>query len=172
MPTITQDLSRLQEGLAACRDRLTEGGDAAVARVAPTVSAWTVGHQLWHALHATLLSLAAIERMCDGEEPAEGGPTMAWRTLQLVGRIPRGKGQAPESVVPPPAVDRDKAAKELADAASALARVAARAEELAEAEGRVEHKYFGQLDATQWLRFTVMHLEHHLKIVEDIEKAG
>ena len=172
MATVTRDLSRLQEGLAACRDRLTEGGDAAVARVAPDVSAWTVGEQLWHVLHATALGLAAVQRILDEEEPDEGRPSLAWHTLMLVGRIPRGKGQAPSVVQPPEVVDRDKVARELAESASLLARIAGRVDELPDAAGRVEHRAFGWLDAVQWLRFLAIHLEHHLRLVAAIEKSA
>jgi hypothetical protein len=47
----------------------------------------------------------------------------------------------------------------------------ASAGQLSSSIATVPHPVFGRLDASQWLRFTEIHQQHHQKIMRDIARA-
>ncbi len=84
--------------------------------------------------------------------------------------IPRGRGKAPKGVVPqgiPSEVVRDR----LVAVRQGFVELEASVESLASSTATQPHPVFGRLDASQWLRFTAVHHNHHQKIMRDIARA-
>ncbi len=130
------------------------------------VSAWSVHKHVEHLLLANegIFAMIAAGAAPDPVEPK------SWlgRLVLLTGRIPRGRGQAPEGTVPA-GLPRD-----------ALLALHARVKEAARTldatalpEGVVgNHPVFGGFTATDWLRLMAVHDDHHLAIVADVEAAA
>jgi len=128
----------------------------------PKVSKSTVGWQLDH-------SLKVINGVVDLLKTA---PTDKQPKLKLLGRfclltnyIPRGRGKAPKTVLPPEIIEfsalttQIETAKRIMDD---LKHVSSKA--------TFKHPYFGILSQKQTVRFLEIHTKHHLKIVRDILK--
>ena len=157
-------LAQLDGLLALARD------PAELARHAPEVSAWSVARQLEHLLLSDRTILDGLEKIERGEIAARGGgETLLGRAILLFGKIPRGKGKAPERVQPS-GLDGEAIAAALETVKSRfesldLARLDASA-------GTFAHPFFGHLTAGRWLRFVDVHHRHHGRIIDDIRRAG
>jgi hypothetical protein len=141
----------------------------------PEVSSWSVAKQLEHTLKSTELMLRAVELILDDDPKAiehEPGVRFIGRVVFFSGRIPRGKGRAPDSVIPPEDVDLSDMPKRLDGLRATLAELQPRLGELRARRGCFEHPYFGNLDGRRWLRLAQVHADHHLLIVDDILAAG
>ena len=83
------------------------------------------------------------------------------------GFMPRGRGKAPEFVLP-----TDRSPDEIATGFQATLRgFEALGSELGAIEAsrvRIAHALLGRLSGVQWLRFAHLHHRHHNKIIEDI----
>lgn len=170
----SRDLARFVEAMQGSVE-LAEDPDAFEAR-APEVSEWSVGLHLEHLLLVDRGLVDWLSRVARGEEvpppeDPEGGPTAAGHVALLIGRIPRGRGRAPDGTVP-----EGRAREEVA---GGLAEVVERARRLADgigairrSEARMSHPALGTLDAAQWLRFARVHQDHHGRIVRDVLRAG
>jgi hypothetical protein len=169
-------------GLAAAFGRLAEQGREMAALAgeadedlharAEGVSAWSVAQQLEHlglTGEKVLDVLDAILR--DPATPPRGRPNPAGWMVLLSGRIPRGRVQTRPEWVPPDS-SPERARQGVAALAARTAALAARAGELAAARATRPHPRLGQLDARRWLRFLVIHQEHHLRLVRDIRAAA
>ncbi|MBI4605322.1 MAG: DUF1569 domain-containing protein [Planctomycetes bacterium] len=138
------------------------------------VSEWSAAR---HLVHLALVNEAAfdhIEALLDGRS----GPCKAGGRLTLIGAlvlgtgwIPRGKGKAPQRVVPPGEARRREADEALRRSEDRLEALAPHSSRLRSAPGRVHHFVFGDLTAAQWLRMARVHARHHLRIVRYIERA-
>ena len=145
--------------------------EAELGRRAERVSRWSVGEQL---AHMVLVDAAALERLAKalegGTDPA-AGPTLLGRAILAAGWIPRGRGRAPENVLPgsvaPEALRRDAAALH-----AELRALGGRLPDLASSPGRARHFLFGELAAADWLRFIDVHHRHHFRIIADIRRAA
>ena len=153
---------KLVEHLAAAR-RLAED-DATLVRRAPDVSAWSVGQQLEHLAKANDTCLQAVRALSAQDGAPAGKPTFAGRMVLRFGRIPRGRGSAPEFTVP-----GDEPAPDDVRALLAAAEEAARGVEPPPKGGPTRtHPALGEFTAAQWLRFAEIHANHHLRIIRDI----
>ena len=157
-------LAQLDEHLAVARD------PPELARRAPEVSAWSVAQQLEHLVLSDRTILDGLEKIERGEIAARGGgETLLGRVILLAGRIPRGKGKAPERVLPS-GLDGEATA-------AALETVKRRFESLDLARldasaGTFAHPFFGHLTGGRWLRFVDVHHRHHGRIIDEIRRAG
>ncbi len=136
------------------------------------VSAWSVAQHLDHLAQANLLCAATIVSIIEspptGPEPEL---TPAGRAVLQTGTIPRGRGQAPRATVPS-AASISETRSRLHDAHRALTAIAERLVAVDEARGRLAHPSLGGFNAYDWLCFIAIHTRHHLKIIEDIQRAG
>jgi hypothetical protein len=131
-----------------------------------SVSGWSVAQQLDHILKVCSAMLKGMLR--PGDAPP-GGINMTGRLILLVGRIPRGRGKAPERLRGVDASPEELAAS-LAETRRLLAEV--RAESFGPANNPiVRHPYFGGLTPSQTLRTIVVHTRHHLRIAREIIAA-
>jgi hypothetical protein len=163
------------EALRVLQDELEEVfalDPASLARVVPSVSAWSSEQHLAHVALANELVLRNLKSLASGRglllvHGAESNP----RALAVLveGRLPRGQAQAPRMVRPPERIERALLAQWLADGRAALSALDPRA--LPANEPKIPHQLLGPLDAPQWARFAAVHTRHHLLIVHEILAA-
>lgn len=137
-----------------------------VALANETVSQWSVGMQIEHALLVDAVVLTIIRgEMADLATDAP--PNFAGRMVLLVGVVPRGKGQAPDSVKPQ-AVDIDTLPDRIAGLKASVEQLQELLPAIVADKSRFAHPMFGGLTRAQWLRLMRVHQDHHCDIVRDI----
>ena len=129
-----------------------------------SVSRWSVGLQIHHAL----LSSSRIAKAVRDAVPGQKRQTihLVRSAILLTGKIPRGKGKAPEVALPRNDVTRDELTARLATARTRLA-----AAEAADPRTWFEHFAFGVMERNTALKFLHIHNRHHNAIIRDIQKA-
>jgi len=144
--------------------------DDVLFRVNEPVSAWSPAQHLYHILRANGMMFKGIHLICQGHRLAvnEGAPNVAGHALLTQGRFPRGRMQAPESVVPPDEVSREALENSMMRSRRKYAATEAFLPLIPEATGRIPHLYLGMLNAAEWLRLTRVHSRHHHSIMQDI----
>lgn len=158
-------LNRLGESLEWPEERLYA--------VVPAVSTWSPAQHVQHAIIALRRIFAAVSELRAGSGDAvkpKGSPTLSGRALLLSGWIPRGRAQAPEFAVPD-AIPSRAGMRERHDAAcERFGELAANATTLRGVPGVIEHPILGGMSAVQWWRFARIHTEHHLAIIDDVDR--
>jgi len=133
------------------------------------VSHWSVQQQLDHLLITDGLILDGLRSGLAGEVTPEvdGSPTFMGRLILWTGFIPRGKGKAPDFVLP---ADRPPA-----DIVAGFTAMRKDYEALTDSLGDIQrnrrtqpHPILGHFTGAQWLRFAHLHHRHHWKIITDI----
>lgn len=127
------------------------------------VSASSVG---WHIGH----SLMAIQKMGDAllQTPSTQAATkfnLSRLIILSLGRIPRGRGRAPDIVKPADNTDPAQLTALLQKVKALVAQV-----DQVPANATFFHPVFGQLRKKQGIRFMRIHTHHHLAIIRDIVK--
>jgi hypothetical protein len=169
-------------GLAAVFERLTAqqrqmeallaAGVPGLDARAEGVSAWSVAQQLEHLGLTGNRVLDAIDAILrDPAAPPRGRPNPAGWMVLLSGRIPRGRVKTRPEWTPPDS-SPERARQGVAALGARTAALAERAGELAAARATRAHPRLGQFDARRWLRFLVIHQEHHLRLARDIRAAA
>lgn len=161
---ITSQLETLRE--------MSERSDEDLARRSETVSRWSILLQLSH--------LGIVDAyIANGIGTALEKPprnldvklSMIGRIILLTGFIPRGKGKAPEAVMPGAEVSPAEMREQIAEGLGLVAGLEARLPEFAGSTGRFPHPVLGGFTAAQWLKFIRTHHSHHFRIIRDIERA-
>jgi hypothetical protein len=105
--------------------------------------------------------------LIDSESPPpDSGFSMLTTLIFLSGRIPRGRAQAPEQVVPRPGISVDELLALLDESQQLLESACA-----ARADAWFRHFRFGILNRDQTLKFIGIHNGHHTRIISDILAA-
>lgn len=146
-------------------DRLRASVSEAAGAHVPDVSQWTVG---MHVHHCTLGMVGICNAVLGSEPPAP--PTRFSLPRAFVfrtGRIPRGRGKAPETAMPSPDIGPAELMSLLDRSHDLLRRVAE-----ADPGQWWDHFAFGAMSRDQTLRFVGIHNRHHLRIIADIRAAG
>ena len=169
----TFDAAAELEALSALTTRAATlaADDRQLERRRAGVSAWSVAQQIEHVLRATRHSLAAALLLHRGGDDRIHDTPRRERSGAVVlrsGRIPRGGTQAPAHVRPEDAPDAGSIQAELANVEGLIERLRAVAPELAAARGALAHPLLGDFDAVEWVRFTRVHADHHMQIVDEI----
>lgn len=169
----TASVRKSLQGIVASLGELIDlaGRPEETALHSSSVSSWSVGKHLEHLTLSGELTLEGLAQVLSN--PAKTPPprpTLVGRICLWCGYIPRGRGNAPQGVVPQgmPAEeihDRLKAVRE------GFTELEDSIESLAASNATQPHPVFGHLDAAQWLRFTDIHHHHHQKIMRDIARA-
>jgi hypothetical protein len=81
------------------------------------------------------------------------------------GKIPRGKGKAPDRVVPRATYTADELQNHLNTTIEKLQII-----EKIQPNQHFTHPFFGQLNKKPMLKFLKIHTNHHLHIINDILK--
>jgi len=166
------DHARLGALQLAIDEWIERAGDQ-LARPAPAVSGWCAEQHLAHVALANELVVRNLKSLAAGKGAllVEGGEPLAFVPEMLAsGRLPRGKAQAPRMVRPPEKIERELMLQWLADAKRELAAIDPRT--IVSGRMRIPHQLLGPLDAPQWLRFGVVHTEHHLQIAREVLAAN
>ena len=141
--------------------------------VTPQEGSWSYAEVYSHILQATLGSCIALERCANNNcKPTNNRLTFLGRMMMFTGRFPPVRVKVPEAVAAKiPALKIDKE-----EAKNLLIKCRKRIEELAplvnNAPPTAKHKHarLGALDARQWFKFIKIHLLHHLKQLDRIQK--
>ena len=158
-------LNRLGEMLRWPEDRLYA--------VVPSVSAWSPAQHGQHALIALRRIFDAVNELREGQGHAvkpRGHPTLPGRAVLLSGWIPRGKADAPDFARPDDIPSRAAALDSHAAACECFAELAPVAGALRSVPGVIEHPMLSGLSAVQWWRFARIHTNHHLAIINDVDR--
>jgi len=137
----------------------------------PPIAGWSYSEVYSHIFDSSLLSLIALEHAANGK--GENKPThFIVKLILLLGTLPPAK----KYKVPKRLAERVKKIsktealdfvlefeKALDDHYPSIA--------IASADCKTKHPRLGYLNAKQWLRFIEIHLKHHLKQLERIEKS-
>jgi len=138
-------------------------------RSVPAVSGWCVKEHLEHLSIANGGIATWVESALAGDpEIDEGGsPSLLGRIIILTGAFQRGKGKAPERTRP-----KGMSAEELE---AKFRGIRQRVEALGDSLEKIQaldatrnHFVFGDLSAARWIRFMVVHNNHHQKIIRDV----
>ena len=157
-----RNLDRVRRQLAVMRAH-AERAEGQLFATAP-FSAWTPSEHLDHSIK---VSASIINRLLQLDAPrGDRGISTVGRIVLALGRIPRGKGKAPERLRGARTTAADlHAGIEKLDGKIALLT----AEHLVSARGGVvPHPRFGDLAPAAALRFVAIHNDHHLRIIDDI----
>jgi hypothetical protein len=165
-------LTEVRDWLCACEDavRLLDGEPAALARRAPSVSAWSPVEHVAHVTLANELVLRNLRNLGKGSGMlvvTEAQQLPAALARLAAGALPRGEARSPRMVVPPADVDlataRDWARKLALDLAAFTREVPASGLPRC----YVPHQVLGPLDFAEWARFGAVHTRHHLAIARE-----
>ena len=125
----------------------------------PEVSGWSVGEHLDHLIK---VASGVSGRILAG--PREGAPTSSLsftgKVVLLLGRIPRGRAKSPAGLE-----GEKRTVDELRNSLAQTRFESITSEHL---RGRLsvgKHPVFGELSASEWLRFLVVHHRHHERII-------
>lgn len=137
------------------------------------VSGWSPAQQVQHVLLGLVRFASAVQALEVGTSEdilPKPAPKLMARALLLTGWIPRGRAQAPKTVVPDAIPGRAGLLDLLAATRARWTEVAPRAETLRRVRGALPHPMLGPFGASHWVRFARIHTDHHLAIVDDIDR--
>lgn len=161
----------LVEGYDVLR-RLAED-ETRLALADPRVSGWSIGRHLDHLAKADGLIYGNLREALDaGSAPGDGSPKLIGRVLLFFGRIPRGRAKAVGGTEPEERIDAAELAEAVDDLRKALRDFGECLAEIERLPGTYPHPLLGHFDAKGWLRFSQVHLNHHMRIVREIEAAA
>lgn len=156
--------------IASYKSKLSAYADHDFQRT-PPIGGWSYSEVYSHIFDASLLSLIALNNSITGK--GERKPTLfIVRLILLLGAFP----PAQKYKVPKRLVDRiQKISKTAAldfiiEFETAL-ESSFETIHLADLQLKTQHPRLGYLNANQWLRFIEIHLKHHLRQLERIEKS-
>ncbi len=170
---VKAELEDLEEHFSAFVTLRVGLGTGAATR-ADTVSAWSVPDHLYHLCLSTDFALRNVQSLVRGKGRLivlEGEPNELAVQVLTDGTYPRGRSQAPRMVHPPEVIDEALLDQEVELLGQAFARTRAILEEVSAAPGRIPHQHLGALSAAEWLRFSRLHVRHHLAIARDVVAA-
>ena len=130
-----------------------------------SVSTGSVG---WHLEHSLLVIIQVITLMKESDPNKYKWTFHFWRTyIFFLGRIPRGKVSAPSMVQPKENSNQQKVALRLK-----VAKVLVEELALLDPKQFIKHPFLGVLSRKHIIKFLIIHTNHHLKIIKEIEGRG
>ena len=132
-----------------------------IAQKNTAVSQASIGWHLEHSLLALIKMISAVENSTPADYKKEFN--LKRFIVLMLGKIPRGKAKAPESVIP---------AEEITTAS--LLPLIEKAKQKVEAFEKLSedkfftHPVFGDVQVKQARKVIAIHTSHHLKIINDI----
>ncbi|RYZ79099.1 MAG: DinB family protein [Moraxellaceae bacterium] len=140
--------------------------DPAYFMVRPSADAWSLSEIYHHVFDSSILSLEAIESLAGGVNDG-GDATLVGKAILFTGAFPPGlKFKAPARLLARlQAIEYAKTEELIRNFDVKFEAVSVQAGQLAP-ELRRQHPRLGFFNAEQWLRFTEIHLKHHLKQAE------
>lgn len=133
-------------------------------RISPSVSESSVG---WHIDHSLIVFNTICDAVINSDPSKYKWKFNFMRTLvYTMGRMPRGKVQAPKLVVPTELFDKDRLIKSFERARKGIERLDGISK-----DAYFRHPFFGDLNVRPTKKFLMMHTRHHLNIIKDILKS-
>ncbi len=172
MSRTTSTARSLQEIVAGLESLIDLAGrPEEMSRQSRSVSGWSVGKHVEHLTLSDEVTLDGLSKLlADPQGGKPGKATVVGRICLWSGFVPRGRGKAPSGVVPQ-GLDSATVRQRLLTVRQGFVELDASVESLASSTATQPHPVFGRLDASQWLRFTAVHHNHHQKIMRDIARA-
>ena len=138
------------------------------------VSAWSVGEQLEHtAIALNLIGDAITNMLANPDQDADHEANELGQAVLEGGAIPRGRGKAPDFLLPQGESVPANVNAELLQAKEKWDALSEKSEEIDACPATFAHFALGAFTPAQWARFTAVHTDHHIKIIRDvIEGAG
>ena len=140
----------------------------------PPDGGWSYAEVYSHILQATLGSGIAVEKCAMNTiQPTTKGRTVLGFLVLTFNRFPPIRVKAPAAVLAKRPVN--KTSKE--EARNLIIKCRKRIEDAAplirdaSINRRINHARFGMLNAAQWFKFILIHLKHHLKQLDRIDKS-
>ncbi|MGV6830619.1 MAG: DUF1569 domain-containing protein [bacterium] len=121
-----------------------------------------MGWQIDHSLKVINGVIGMLKNAPTNKQPKV---TLMGRICMLFRYIPRGRGKAPDRVLPPDIITKEALEKQLSLAKQNITMISNM-----DSRSTFEHLYFGILSKKQTIRFLETHTKHHLKIIRDILK--
>jgi hypothetical protein len=138
--------------------------------VTPPSGGWSFAEVYSHILQATIGSTIAAERCANGTcEPTKKGLTLVGRFALLFGYMPRVKTTEEGTKIPIKKLTKEEARNLLVKCRSRIDTITPRING-APPHSRFKHSRFGMMNAGQWFRFILVHLNHHLKQLKRVKK--
>ena len=140
---------------------------------ADAVSHWGVQQHLDHLLQTDRAILDELTSYLAGGTPPgpSGRPSLMGYFVLITGFIPRGKGRAPERVLP-----TDRSAEEIAagfdELRTGYQKLGESLDAIQSGGAAQKHPVLGVFNGVQWLRFAHLHHRHHNKIINEILRAA
>lgn len=166
---INQERKRIDEALGQYRQLLDEIPDSQF-DLTPQSGGWSYAEVYAHILQSDFGSLIAAEKCArKTANLTTRGTNLFGKLVLLTGIFPRTKASVEL------ASNTKKITKE--EARNLLIRVRSRLDCVMELlhnapkDYRIKHPRMGMLNAEQWLRFTRIHTEHHLKQLERVKDS-
>jgi hypothetical protein len=118
----------------------------------------------WHIAHSCLV-INSIAGALKKSDPSVYRRKFSFPFLyvSLIGSFPRGKGKAPERVVPVGEINPETLQTLISRSQSALSEIPGLAK-----NAHFKHPLFGLLNKKSTIRFLEIHTVHHYKIIRDI----
>jgi len=118
----------------------------------------------WHINHSFKVISIVIKALKKSDPSTFRRKYNLLRSVIFVsGKIPRGKGKAPRSVLPPEVISKEDLFLQIKEARKQLTEM----KDL-HADSNFKHPYFGVLNLKMAQRFLDIHTNHHLKIIREI----
>jgi|SRR5581483_5554128 len=169
--TIEQQHRAIEAALDEYRNRLDCIPDVQF-DLTPPDGGWSSAEVYSHILQATIGASIALEKCTMGScVPTNKGRSLIGLFVLALGRFP-GRVKAPAAVMERNPVK--KLSKE--EARNLIVKCRKRIDAVAKlvfgsrSQNRVKHPRMGMLNAREWLKFILIHLKHHLKQLDRIEK--
>lgn len=138
----------------------------------PAYGVWSLGQVYSHIIGANMMSHIALEKCLNKTaEIKTRKPHWQVRLILFLGRFPPGKIKAPAAI----AAAVKSFTKE--EASNQLIRLIKKVKEHdyvakpLDVNYKMKHPRLGYLDAASWLRFMLIHTNHHIKQVKNTYKA-
>ncbi|PEN05521.1 hypothetical protein CRI93_12530 [Longimonas halophila] len=139
-----------------------------------TISGWSPAEHLYHILQSNSKSLKAarLAALNRGPTVQEGAPNDIGARILEEGSFGDLEAEARSSVRPPQGVSRADLRATYEKSREQFETLHEHLPALPEANARIPHPAFGLLCASEWLRFTRIHSDHHQDIVQQILNAA
>lgn len=160
----SRQIGVIDRQLDAMTALLTKENAVLQRQIAP-VSGWSIAE---HLDHSARVCSSILGRVLKPEGATKRPISLVGKIILMLGYIPRGKGRSPEPFRAKMLPSSEIAA--VLDETRSLLRTIESREFTPVLDPIVPHPVFGGLTAPQALRFAVIHTNHHMKIVRDIEK--
>ena len=137
----------------------------------PVEESWSYSEVYQHIFDSSMLSVEAMEAILNGKGKA-GSPTLPGKAILFAGAFPPGmRFKVPEilegRVKKISKTDAERLIQTFTQSLEKIYPAVAHADKNLTAS----HPRLGELNAGEWIRFTEIHIKHHLKQIRRIHKS-